>query len=262
MPYSLRFSNDPARRTRRGENVGLWGIFAQGKNHKSLYSSSFAALTERAERQKARTKFDDDDGLELAQDEVATDKRSVTLAVSGAGLAAKCAVELSLVGGDSLDIVGEVVGSVARENLTTRHLSLGRKRVLAGRPHLVNATVVICINNGRDVEVGDVVPTLERDLTQHANSVGGILTDGEPVANPAGGEGDGLSSFTSHLNGGDLGVTNAGCKDNLAAGIVLADKGDSVSSTGDCAGDGSNGSDLGEELHLDCLFFVSVVGRT
>jgi hypothetical protein len=189
--------------------------------------------------------------LELAEHKVAGDDLgSITLG-GGVGLAAKGAVQLSLRGGDGLNIVGEVVGSVAREDGAARHQSLDRDGVLAGGPHLVDTIVVISVDNGGDIKVSNVVPALEGNLTEHAAGVVGTLRDGVPVANPTRREGDSLGAEASNLDRVDLGVARARSEDDLAGGAVLADKGDSVGSTGNSGSGSDHGGDLGEETHFD-----------
>lgn len=107
------------------------------------------------------------------------------------------------------------------------------------------------IDDGGDVEVGDVVPTLESNLAQHALSVAGVRTLGEPVTNPSSRESDGLGVSTGNLDRADLGVTSAGSEDDLTAGAVLADESNSVGGANNRAGGSNESGDLGEELHLD-----------
>lgn len=166
-------------------------------------------------------------------------------------MAAKRAVELGLSGCHGLDVVGEVVSCAAREDSAAGHLGLGGGAVLAGRPHLVNAGDVCGIDDGRDIKVGDVVPALEGDFAEHALGVGGVLANGEPVANPSSRESDGLGGSSCNLNGADLGVTNTGSEDNLSASAVLADESDSVGGANDRTGGSNDGSNLGEETHFD-----------
>lgn len=190
--------------------------------------------------------------VELAKHKVAGDDLvGITLGGGVGRLAAEGAVQLSLLGGDGLDVVGKVVGSVAGEDGATGHEGLGGDGVLAGRPHLVDTVQVLGVDNGRDIKVGDAVPALEGHLAQHTAGVVGILGDGVPVADPALREGGSLGGLAGDLDRVELGVALAGGEDDLAVGAVEADKGDGVGGSGNGAGDDGQGSDLGEETHLE-----------
>lgn len=145
-----------------------------------------------------------------------------------------------------LDVVGKVVGKVAREGDTARDGLL-----LIGRPHLLDVVLVIGIDNGRDVEVRDVVPAIEGDLAEHARDVGLALPDCIPVSLPAMREGDGDVLVTRDHGVWDLGgVRVAGEVDGAVDG-VLGHEGDRVLGGGHDGG-GEEGDKLGE-LHVDGL---------
>lgn len=78
----------------------------------------------------------------------------------------------------SLNVVRQVVGVVAREDLAARHGGLG-----VGRVHLLDIGLVVGIDDGRDVEVGHATPARELDLTEHTGLVLLALSDGVEVAN-------------------------------------------------------------------------------
>lgn len=98
------------------------------------------------------------------------------LEVKASGARAKSGDDVVLLGGFGLDVVGEVVGIVAGEDFTARHGALGLSRV-----HLLDAVLIVGVDNGGDVEEGQAVLARELDLAEHASLVLLALGDGVEV---------------------------------------------------------------------------------
>lgn len=89
---------------------------------------------------------------------------------------------------------------------------------------LLDAHVVVGVDDGRDVKVCRACPAVEGDLAQHAGDVFGALGDRVPVADPAGGEGlvGGLETLDLELGDGfETGVLS---EVDGAGGGVLVDE--------------------------------------
>lgn len=143
------------------------------------------------------------------------DGSTTTLSAGGA----KEADKLAGVGAEGSDIVPLVVSVRARESLAARDGS-----VAVEREDLLDAIVVIWVDNRRDVEVGSASEAIETHLSEHAWSVRCTLGDGVPVANPAGREG--------LVGGGEAGDDELGNRfeasvlgeDDGSLGAVLVDE--------------------------------------
>lgn len=181
--------------------------------------------------------------LELAEDKVALND-ILLAAVERAGPRAERADEVRLGGDLGLDVVPDVIGVIARERLAARGRRLGR-----GGVHLLDAVVVVGLDDGRDVEVGEAVPSLEGDFAQHAGDVGLAVRDGVPVADPALGDGGGDLVVAGDLDGVELLVAGAGGEVDGPVGVVKGHEGDGVG--GDRKGGGAEDRQNLSELHLD-----------
>lgn len=151
-----------------------------------------------------------------------------------------------------LDIIRQVVGVVAREALATRGGLLG-----FGRVHELDAVLVVGINNGRDIEVGEAHPAAEEQLTEHTRLVVGALGNGVEVTLVVVRE---LNSGVLSVVDGDglnLGTARRWGEDNLASDIVQGLEGNR--SSVDSNGSGSEAEERSSEMHLDCLLKVTVV---
>ena len=146
-------------------------------------------------------------------------------------------------GGLGLDVVGEVVGKVAREDDAARDGLL-----LAGGPHLLDVVLVIGVDDGRDVKVGDAIPRVEGNLAQHAGDDGLTISDGEPVSLPAVSDLDRHVLSTGNLGVWDLGHVGVAGEVDCAVKVVLGHKGDRVGSVGGNCGRQER-DELGE-LHI------------
>lgn len=155
--------------------------------------------------------------------------------------------QVNLLGDLGLDIVGEVVGVVAGEDLAARHGGVG-----ASGPHLLDVAVVARSDDGRDVKVGQAVPAAKLDLTEHAGDVGLASGDSVVVADPGVGELDGLvlgAVDNDRVKGSRLGV--AGEVDGTL-NVVEGPEGDG-GGAGD-SGRGNKGHDGGSEMHFEGWF--------
>ena len=157
--------------------------------------------------------------------------------------------DVGLISDLGLDVVGKVVGVVAREFLATRHGGLG-----LGRPHLLDAVLVIGIDNGGDIEVGLSVVARELDLAKHARLVLLALLNGVEVANELVGELDSRLLRAVDLNGVEEVLVVVGSEVDCALRIVESPECDLVGRTGESgrAEKSKNGSG---EMHGD-LFLV------
>lgn len=142
-----------------------------------------------------------------------------------------------------LDIVGQPVGVAAREREASRHGTS-----LLGGPHLLDASVVGRVDNGRDIEEGQAAEATEGDLTEHAGLVLLAIGDGVEVANVLIRELDGLVLLVVDDNRLNLGVTSTGGEVDSALDIIESPEGDSRS-VGDGCGSSENHSS--GELHLE-----------
>lgn len=146
--------------------------------------------------------------------------------------------------GLGLDVIGQAVEGVAQEAGAAGHGGLGVDRV-----HHVNAAVVVLVDDGRHVKVGQATPAVEVDLAKHTRRVIRARRDGIVVANPRVGNGD-----SDVLASGDIGRLNrgearVGGEVDGAVGVVHGHEGDLV--------DGACQSGRGEDcesavLHCDC----------
>lgn len=143
-----------------------------------------------------------------------------------------------------LDVIREVVGIVAREDDAARH---GEVRV--GRVHLLDAVLVVGVDDGRDVEVGLALPAGELDLAEHARLVVCTIGNSVEVADVLVRELDGslLSAADDDRVDGE-GVLVGGEVDGTLD-IIQSPEGDRVrAGNGSGAGKGKDGSG---EMHLE-----------
>jgi len=108
---------------------------------------------------------------------------------------------------------------------------VGATRLGAARTHrvqLLDAVVVAGVHNGRDVKVGEAVPSLERNLAEHTGDARGAVRDCVPVADPAVGEVDADTVAAAHVDIADALVAGRRREDDGAASAVLGDEGDRV----------------------------------
>jgi hypothetical protein len=161
--------------------------------------------------------------------------------------------DVGLVSNLGLDIIGQVVGVVAREVLAARHGLLG-----VSGPHLLDAVLVVGVNDGRDIEVGEAHPASEEKLAKHAGLVLRALGDSVEVALVVLGELNG--GVLSGADGDRLDLSAAGgrSEDNLASSVIksLESDGSSV----DSGGSGSKAEERSSEMHLEVLFGGSDCG--
>lgn len=160
---------------------------------------------------------------------------------------------MGLVSDLGLDIIGEVVGVVAREVLAARHGLLG-----VGRPHLLDAVLVVGVNDGRDIEVSEAHPASEEKLTKHTGLVLGALSDGVEVALVVLGELNGGVLRRADGDGLDLRAARGRSEDNRASNVIKGLESDS--SSVDSGGSGSKAEEGSSELHLELWFLGSDCG--
>lgn len=90
------------------------------------------------------------------------ERRLFLLEVTAANLSvADSNDEVGLLGRNRLDVVGRVVGGVAREDDASRDDGLGLGLLKASRVHLLDSVVVVGVHDGRDVKVGQAIPAVE-----------------------------------------------------------------------------------------------------
>lgn len=169
------------------------------------------------------------------------------------GATAKGADELLLLGSLGLDVVRQVVGVVAREVDAARHGLQG-----LGREHLLDVVLVVGVDNGGDVKVGQAVPAAKVDLAEHAGDVVGALLDGVEVALPGIGEGNSGVLSTADLDGVDVGAAGVGGEVDGALSVVQGPEGD-AGGRRESRG-GNEGSNRGGETHFEGLlgfFFLA-----
>lgn len=154
----------------------------------------------------------------LRSDELAGDETTATLCGC---LGQRTEEADQLVGGGDLglDVVPLVVGVGAREGLAARDGGVSVKR-----EHLLDAVVVVWVDDSADIEVVHTSPAIEGDLAEHAWDISGILGDGVPVANPSGWEG--LVGSLETLEGelGDRLESSVLSEDDGALSRVLVDE--------------------------------------
>lgn len=102
--------------------------------------------------------------------------------------------------GLGLDVIGQVVGIGASEAHAAGHGALSVCRV-----HLVDASLVIRVDDGGDIKVSGASVAVECKLSEHTRSVGCAAAVRVSVASPAVGQGD-----VDRLAGGDRSVLNGG----------------------------------------------------
>ncbi|KAH6611234.1 hypothetical protein Trco_001254 [Trichoderma cornu-damae] len=164
------------------------------------------------------------------------------------GAGAQSADEVALLGGLGLDIIRQVVGVVAREVDTSRHGLVG-----LGREDLLDVVLVVGVDNGGDVEVGQSVPAAEGDLAEHARDVGSAVLDGIEVALPGVGEGDGGVLLAVDGDGFEVGLARVAGEVDGALNIVQSPEGD-AGGAGQSRGS-NQGSNRSSETHFeDCVF--------
>jgi len=124
---------------------------------------------------------------------------------------------------------------------------------LGGVEHL-DSFGVGWVDNTGDIEVSEIIPSLEVNLAQHARFVGGSFTVGVPVTSPSIGEGLVDDSETVESERRNLFKTGVGGEDNGLGDAVLVDECDNVfgrrhgCKRGGCEKDGV------DELHLEKSF--------
>lgn len=170
--------------------------------------------------------------------------------VHASGASAKGGDNVSLLGSLGLDIVREPVAVVARESLATRHGGLA-----AGRPHLLDVVVVAGVNDGGDIEVGEAVPGVEVDLTEHAGDVGGARLDGVEVTDPGVGELDNRLLLVVDGNRLELRGARARSEVDGTSDIVESPEGDTGGADGSSGGNEGHGRS--SEMHFECCLFWS-----
>jgi len=153
---------------------------------------------------------------------------------------------VSLVSDLGLDIIREVVGVVAREALAAGHGLLG-----VGRVHLLDAVLVVGVNDSRDVEVGEAHPATKEQLAEHTGLVRGALSNSVEVALVVLRE---LNSGVLGVADGDrlnLGAARRGSEDDSTSDVVQGLESDLSSVNG--GGSGSKAEERSSEMHLDGL---------
>lgn len=145
--------------------------------------------------------------------------------------------------GLGLDVIGQVVGIGASEAHAAGHWALSVRGV-----HLVDASLVIRVDDGGDVKVSGASVAVEGELSEHTRSVGFAAVVRISVASPAIGQGD-----IDRLAGGDRSVLDgAGASPHYGAvGAVHGLERDSV---GGADHSSQGGDDKVAELHGCCLY--------
>jgi len=133
--------------------------------------------------------------------------------------------------------------------VTWECLAPTNRRSTVFREDLLDALIIIGIDNGRHVEVV-AVEAVPGYFSEHAGDVLGAGRDGVPVPNPGVGEGGGLGAEAGHGERGDVGVTSVGAEVDGAVGGVLVDEVDRVCGGYGCERGGCE-KEGGGELHLD-----------
>lgn len=163
------------------------------------------------------------------------------------GTRAKGGDEVALHGSLGLNVIREVVGVVAREVDTARHGLIG-----LSREHQLDVVLVVGVNNGGDVKVGQSVPAAEVDLTKHARDVGSALLDGVEVALP--GVREGNSGVLAAVDGDrvNVSVTRVAGEVDGALSVVQSPEGDGGG--GRESRGGNESSNRSSETHFECCF--------
>lgn len=145
-------------------------------------------------------------------------------------------------GGLGLDVVRVVVSVGAGKGHTARDGSLG-----IGRVHLVDAGLVLRVDDGGDIKVSGASIAVEGELGQHARRVGCAVRNRVRVAAPAIRDGD-----IDRLAGRDRSVRNGSgaSPDDSAVGAVHGLEGDRV---GGAHHRDQGGDSEVVELHGVCL---------
>lgn len=169
------------------------------------------------------------------------------------GARAKSADEVALLGSLSLDVIREVVGVVAGEVDTARHGLIG-----LSREHLLDVVLVVGVDNGRDVEVGQSVPAAKVNLAKHAGDVGIALLDGVEVALPGVREGNSGVLAAVDGDGGNISIARVAGEVDGALNIVQGPEVDGGG--GRESRRGNESSNRGSEMHFEGLFgFVCLI---
>lgn len=168
----------------------------------------------------------------------------------GVGGSAKGADQVGLRGRLGLDVIRQVVGIGAREEVAARSdQGVGQAGAgEAGRVDHLDAVDVVGVDDGRDVKEGLTGPAVEGDLAEHARDVGLTGRDRVEVALPVLGDIDDDALESRHDGGGDHTSTGVAGEVDGAVGGILGDQSDSVGS-GSKGGAGKEGSKRGE-LHI------------
>lgn len=160
---------------------------------------------------------------------------------------AQSADEVRLHSSLGLDVIRQVIGVVAREVLAAGH------GLIAGsREELLDVVLVVGVDNGRHVEVGQALPATKVDLTEHAGGVGSALPDGVPVALPGVRESDGGVLAGAGGDGVNVGAARVAGEVDGALSAVQGPEGN-AGSAGESRG-GNEGSNRSSETHFDGLF--------
>jgi len=175
------------------------------------------------------------------------DRRNVLLILleSDAGRAiSKGTDEVVLAGGLGLQVVRVVVGVVAGERLAARHWLHG-----TSREELLDVVHVIGVDDGRDVEIDQIIPTTEVDLAEHAGNVGLAVRDSVEVASPARGEVDSGVPRTADVDRRKLGQVSVAGEVDGTLNLIQGPECD-ARSAGDSRG-GDESSNGKSETHFD-----------
>jgi len=139
----------------------------------------------------------------------------------GDGVGSQSAGQVARLGGLGLNVVGQVVGGVAREDAAAGD---GLVRVL-GREHHVDSGVVVGVDNGGDVIEVQSIPAVESDLHEHAGNIGLTGDDCVAVADPTHREADLDAVTAKNVNRRELIKTSIGREVNGAILVILGDEG-------------------------------------
>ena len=127
-------------------------------------------------------------------------------------------------------------------------MAAGEGLSAGGGPHLLDVISVKRVHNGRDVIVGEVIPSVEVDLAEHAGDVVSTVLDGVEVANVGHRELD--LDLLSSLDGDGSNLSHTGVASEVdgASGLVQRPEGHGVGT-----GNGSGGSEDESlsEMHFD-----------
>lgn len=120
------------------------------------------------------------------------------------------------------------------------------------REDLLDVVLVVGVDNGRDVEVGQALPATKVDLAEHAGSVVRTILDGVPVALPGVRESDGGVLARGGGDGVNVGAARVAGEVDGALSVVQGPEGN-AGSAGESRG-GNEGSNRSSEKHFDGLF--------